>query len=46
MPVGIVWSSWASIPFVGGAVPADRKPLAIYPLVLLYTSIGWLALIT
>ena len=44
--VCIAWSSWASIPFIGGAVPANRRALAIYPLVLLYTCVGWLALIT
>lgn len=46
VPVMIVWSSWASIPFIGGAVPANRRALAVYPLVLLYTAVGWLALIT
>ncbi|GAB4814020.1 hypothetical protein N2152v2_001066 [Parachlorella kessleri] len=44
--VGIVWSSWASIPFIAGAVPAERKALAVYPLVLLYVCIGWIALIS
>lgn len=42
----IVWASWASIPFIGGAVPANRRALAVYPLCLLYTSVGWLALIS
>ncbi|PSC71949.1 YIPF6-like protein [Micractinium conductrix] len=46
VPIMVVWSSWASIPFIGGAVPANRRALAIYPLCLLYTAIGWLALIT
>ena len=46
VPIMIVWSSWASIPFIGGAVPTNRRALAIYPLVLLYTAVGWLALIT
>lgn len=46
MPVMVVWASWASIPFIGGAVPANRRALAVYPLVLLYTAIGWLALVT
>ena len=45
VPVAIVWSSWASVPFVGGAVPANRRMLAIYPLCLLYTAIGWLAIV-
>ena len=46
VPIMIVWSSWASIPFIGGAVPANRRALAVFPLVLLYTAVGWLALIT
>lgn len=46
MPIMVVWSSWASIPFIGGAVPTNRRALAIYPLVLLFTAVGWLALIT
>ncbi|KAL4440429.1 hypothetical protein ABPG75_003430 [Micractinium tetrahymenae] len=46
VPIMVVWSSWASIPFISGAVPANRRALAIYPMVLLYTALGWLALIT
>lgn len=42
----VVWSSWASIPFIAGAVPAARKALAIYPLVMLYVCVGWIALLT
>lgn len=45
MPLAVLWASWASVPFVGGAVSKDRRALAIYPLGLLYTTIGWLALI-
>lgn len=45
VPVGIAWASWASVPFIGGAVPVNRRALAIYPLCLLYASIGWLAII-
>lgn len=44
--LAITWSSWASVPFIGGAVPANRRALAVFPLVLLYTTIGWLALVT
>ena len=92
--VGLGWASWATIPFIGSAVPDGwvttagrggasplgqvldgwvtwdrcccplaafplrlpppcaacccclrRKTLAIYPVVLLYASIGWLALV-
>lgn len=45
VPIAVLWASWASVPFVGGAVPTNRKALAIYPLGLLYTTIGWLAII-
>lgn len=45
VPVGIAWASWASVPFIAGAVPANRRALAVYPLCLLYASIGWLALV-
>lgn len=46
VPIMIVWSSWASIPFISGAVPTNRRALAVYPMVLLYTSLGWFALMT
>jgi hypothetical protein len=45
VPVGIGWASWASVPFIGGAVPANRRALAVYPLCLLYATVGWLALV-
>jgi len=45
MPLTVLWSSWAAVPFVSGAVQQDKRVLAIYPLVLLYSVIGWLALI-
>ena len=44
--VAVVWSSWASIPFIAGAVPTARKALAVYPLVMLYVCVGWIALLT
>lgn len=46
VPVAVVWSSWASIPFIAGAVPVARKALAVYPLVMLYVCVGWIALLT
>lgn len=46
VPLGIAWCAWASVPFIGGAVPANRRALAVFPLVLLYTTLGWLALIS
>lgn len=41
----VVWSSWASVPFIGGSVPPARRALAVFPLLLLYTAMGWLALV-
>jgi len=39
------WSTGASLGFMGELVPANRKALAVYPLFLFYTAIGWLILI-
>mmetsp|Transcript_24340 Transcript_24340/g.53157 ORF Transcript_24340/g.53157 Transcript_24340/m.53157 type:complete len:202 (+) Transcript_24340:214-819(+) len=39
------WSTGASLGFMGELVPPNRKALAIYPLFLFYTAIGWLILI-
>lgn len=41
----VAWSSWASMPFIGGSVPPARRALAVFPLLLLYTAMGWLALV-
>lgn len=43
--VALAWSSWASVPFIAGSVSPARKALAVYPLLLLYTFMAWLALI-
>jgi hypothetical protein len=43
--VGLAWASWASVPFIGGSVSPTRRALAVYPLLLLYVAMGWLALI-
>ncbi|CAM6104806.1 unnamed protein product [Calypogeia fissa] len=42
--VTLIWSSWSAYPFVSTAVPASRKALAVYPVLLLYISIGFLVL--
>lgn len=42
--VTLVWSSWAAYPFVSGAVPPARRALAVFPVLLLYISIGLLVL--
>ena len=43
--VALAWASWASVPFIGGSVAPARKVLAVYPLLLLFCSMGWLALV-
>ena len=43
--VCLFWSTGASLGFMGELVPPNRKALAVYPLFLFYTSIGWLILI-
>ncbi|KAJ7298603.1 hypothetical protein O6H91_06G140000 [Diphasiastrum complanatum] len=40
----VAWSSWAVYPFVSTAVPPSRKALAVYPVLLLYVSMGFLVL--
>ncbi|EFJ25589.1 hypothetical protein SELMODRAFT_148966 [Selaginella moellendorffii] len=42
--VTVAWSSWAVYPFMSSAVPGSRKALAIYPVFLLYVSLGFLVL--
>jgi hypothetical protein len=41
----LAWASAATVPFIGKTVPDNRKALAVYPVMLLYVSIGWLALV-
>lgn len=43
--VALAWSSWATVPFIGQSVPERRRALAVYPVLLLYCSIGWIALV-
>ena len=40
----LFWSSWAAYPFISGAVAESRKALAVYPVFLLYISVGFLVL--
>jgi hypothetical protein len=42
--VALAWSSWAAYPFVSTAVPSSRKALAVYPVLLLYITVGFLVL--
>eukprot|EP00775_Hariotina_reticulata_P011269 gene11269-11419_t len=39
------WASFATVPFIGKTVSQQRRALAVYPVLLMYVSIGWLALV-
>ena len=41
--LGVAWSAGASVPFVSAAVVDERKALAVYPMVLLYVTLGLFA---
>lgn len=43
--VCLVWASAAAVPFISKTVVDRRRALAVYPVLLMYTSIGWLALV-
>ncbi|KAI9117624.1 hypothetical protein K1719_011790 [Acacia pycnantha] len=38
----LAWSSWAAYPFMSTAVNPRRKALALYPVFLMYVSVGFL----
>ncbi|KAL7138084.1 hypothetical protein ABFS83_10G139000 [Erythranthe nasuta] len=40
--VTLAWSSWAAYPFMSTAVNPRRKALALYPVFLMYVSVGFL----
>ncbi|KAE8658885.1 hypothetical protein F3Y22_tig00116965pilonHSYRG00065 [Hibiscus syriacus] len=40
--VTLAWSSWAAYPFMSTAVNPSRKALALYPVFLMYVSVGFL----
>ncbi|XP_051149086.1 protein YIP4a-like [Andrographis paniculata] len=40
--VAMAWSSWAAYPFMSTAVTPNRKALALYPVLLMYVSVGFL----
>ncbi|KAK4772558.1 hypothetical protein SAY86_014333 [Trapa natans] len=40
--VTLAWSSWAAYPFMSSAVNPRRKALALYPVCLMYVSVGFL----
>ncbi|KAL6534730.1 Protein YIP4a [Orobanche gracilis] len=38
----LAWSTWAAYPFMSTAVNPRRKALALYPVLLMYVSVGFL----
>ncbi|CAI9098517.1 OLC1v1035182C1 [Oldenlandia corymbosa var. corymbosa] len=40
--ITLAWSSWAAYPFMSTAVNPRRKALALYPVFLMYVSVGFL----
>lgn len=42
--VAFIWGTFASVGFFAGLVPPNRKALAVYPVFLLFSIIGWLIL--
>lgn len=40
--VSLAWSCWAAYPFMSSAVNPRRKALALYPVFLMYISVGFL----
>ncbi|XP_043721387.1 protein YIP4b-like [Telopea speciosissima] len=40
--ITLAWSSWAAYPFMSSAVNPRRKALALYPVFLMYISVGFL----
>jgi len=43
--VAFLWATWASVGFLGGLVPADRKILAVYPVFLFYIVLSWMIVV-
>lgn len=37
-----VWSTRASVVFMGSLVPEDRRVLAVYPVCLFYLVVAWM----
>ncbi|XP_031616999.1 protein YIPF6 [Contarinia nasturtii] len=42
--IGFLWSSYAAYVFLGDSQPPNRKPLAVYPIVLFYFILSWLVI--
>ena len=45
MLLGVAWASWAAVPLVSASVSEKRKTLAVYPLMMMYLFLSWVALI-
>ena len=43
--VSFLWACRASVGFMSQLVPAERKALAVYPVVLFYLTISWMILV-
>ena len=41
---GFVWSTLASMTFLGDCQPPSRKLLAVYPMFLFYLIVGWMVI--
>jgi len=41
---GFVWSTFASMQFLGDCNPPPRKALAVYPMFLFYLIVGWMVI--
>ena len=41
---GFVWSTFASMQFLGDCNPAPRRALAVYPMFLFYLIVGWMVI--
>ena len=44
MLAGFVWSTFASMMFLGDCNPPTRKALAVYPMFLFYLVVGWMVI--
>ena len=43
--VAFVWSTRASVVFIGQFISEERRALAVYPVFFFYTFLGWMILI-
>ena len=43
--LAFVWSTRASVVFIGQFISEERKALAVYPVFFFYTFLGWMILI-